>query len=84
MKFFILLSTLLLIFSCKKEAEHSSVPTTNTMSAVASEQSFSDLEKKDESCDSEEELKKKMEEELKKAQAQPSLQGFKDAGCDVK
>ncbi|PIP94684.1 MAG: hypothetical protein COW00_09230 [Bdellovibrio sp. CG12_big_fil_rev_8_21_14_0_65_39_13] len=68
--------------SCKEEQKP--IVEAPVSSAQASSQDFSDLKPKDESCDSEEELKKKLEEELKNNAAKPSLTGFKDADCEVK
>lgn len=83
MKYLFVLFLILSFVSCKNSEQAAATPTGVTQMPTSEDQ-FADLKPKDGSCDSEEELKKKMEEELKKAQAQPSLQGFKDAGCDVK
>jgi len=79
---FISLFLLFQVASCKEEKKSNvATPVSGTQ---ASSEDFSDLKPKDEYCDSEEELKKKLEEELKKNTAQPSLSGFKDADCEVK
>jgi len=50
-------------------------------SQVKVEDDFSDLKEKDESCDTEEDLEKKIEEQVKKKEAF-KLQGG-DGGCDA-
>ncbi|MEC7276901.1 MAG: hypothetical protein VXV96_11325 [Bdellovibrionota bacterium] len=83
MKNLLFISLLLLLFSCEKEAETTS--TTDAVSGAASStlsQAKDPLfeQEKDEACDTEEDLEKKIEEAAKKPEA-ISLQGG-DTGCD--
>jgi hypothetical protein len=70
MKLLLLLS--LLVISCQKKTEQLNSSTTQTSNIVAND--FSDLEKlekkDDESCDTEEDLEKKIMEEAKKKHEQ--------------
>ena len=76
---------LLIILGCNKEEAQSSSNLSTTSSAVSSSQDpndFSDLEKKDdESCDTTEDLEKKIKEKSKKQEAF-KLQGG-DEGCST-
>ena len=81
----ILIAFSLILFSCNKE--ESSLPSNSTSSSSALSSAndpndFSDLEKKDdESCDTTEDLEKKIEEKAKKQEAF-KLQGG-DEGCST-
>lgn len=71
-----------LLFGCQPNEEKSSVNSTRDAqsSQAKVEDDFSDLEEKDESCDTEEDLEKKIEEQAKKKEVF-KLQGG-DGGCD--
>ena len=78
-------SILLLAISCQQEEKKSEpIPQLQKSATVAKETAAPSIEdltkKKDEGCTTEEDIKKKLEEEIKAAKA-PSLQGS-DAGCD--
>lgn len=79
-----LLSLLLLmnLSACKEETKVA--PPQSLKSFEVSSEDFSEFKPKDESCDSEEELKKKLEEDLKKNESAPTLGGITDGGCEVK
>ena len=80
----------LLVFSCQQETPKKEMPTLQKSSTVsngqassqASADDFSDLAKKDdESCDTEEDLEKKIQEKIKKKEAF-KLQGG-DSDCTM-
>ncbi len=86
MKLSIILFSLLFLFSCQQTessmSKSSSIPGQDQSSLQAkAEDDFSDLKEKDESCDTEEDLEKKIEEQAKKQEAF-KLQGG-DEGCEV-
>lgn len=76
MNYVFVLLILMTSISCQKEEKKAthSVSTHNAKDPLA---------KKDESCDTEEDIKKKLEEEIKKAQeGKASLKGL-DTGCST-